>query len=614
MNFRPVCGALALYRGKCALITAADGDKFAIRLAGGDSKNVRRKDLEVIHPGPVSALPAAPPAPPAPDALAETAELLGADALPFAEFTELLFGAFTPAAALGARQLIADDCYFAADGDGAVRANPPEKVRERLEKEELKHERARDREALLERIRTGQLRPDDRPRLREIEQVACGESDSSRLMHDLGMEALPEKAHALLLKLGVWDLFAPDPWPRRFGIDLAPDYPPWPASLPDEPRRDLTCLEAFAIDDADSHDPDDALSVDADGLLWVHIADPGAIVAHGGELARFAVGAAGSLYLPETIVPMLPPAATAMLGLGLRETSPALSFAIAIDADGRAELKDMTLSTIRATRLDYDGAEAMLNREPFRTMLELTGRFRAMRQAAGAVMIQLPEVKIKVDPADRQVVIRPLAMNRVREMVANAMLAAGSAVAQFAAREGLAMPFAVQPEPEMSERPEDLCGMYALRKSCRISTLAALPGRHAGLGLDPYVRVTSPLRRAEDLLAHLQLRRVLKKETPLSFDEIDAELNAIDAQGAILHKLERQANEYWTLVYLAEHPEWRGSAIPVARQDDRTAWLIPELAFEFKNRFNSKLPLGVPRQAALAAVDPAALAVQFRLQ
>jgi len=229
-------------------------------------------------------------------------------------------------------------------------------------------------------------------------------------------------------------------------------------------------------------------------------------------------------------------------------------------------------------------------------------------------MIQLPEVKIKVDPADRQVVIRPLAMNRVREMVANAMLAAGSAVAQFAAREGLAMPFAVQPEPEMSERPEDLCGMYALRKSCRISTLAALPGRHAGLGLDPYVRVTSPLRRAEDLLAHLQLRRVLKKETPLSFDEIDAELNAIDAQGAILHKLERQANEYWTLVYLAEHPEWRGSAIPVARQDDRTAWLIPELAFEFKNRFNSKLPLGVPRQAALAAVDPAALAVQFRLQ
>ena len=176
------------------------------------------------------------------------------------------------------------------------------------------------------------------------------------------------------------------------------------------------------------------------------------------------------------------------------------------------------------------------------------------------------------------------------------------------------MPFSVQPEPETAERPEDLCGMYALRKSCRISTLAAIPGRHAGLGLEPYVRVTSPLRRAEDLLAHLQLRRVLKKAPPLSFEEIDAKLNAIETQSTTLHKLERQANEYWTLVYLAAHPEWQGTAIPVARQDDRTAWLIPELALEFKNRFHGKLPLGVPRQAVLAAVDPAALAVRFRLQ
>lgn len=613
MSFRPVCGALALYRGKCAAVTAVDGDKFAIRLAGGDSKNVRLKDIEIIHPGPVAALPPPPPAPPAAESLAETAELLGEEAVSFAEFTELVFGAFTPGAALAARQLLDADCYFAAAADGTVRANPPEKVREKLDREREKNERAREREALLDRIRRGALLPDDRSRLREIEQVAFGESDSSRLLHDLGMEALPEKAQDLLLKLGVWDLFTHDPWPRRFGVTLTPDYPPWPAALPEEPRRDLTHLAAYAIDDADSSDPDDALSVDETGFLWVHVADPGAAAAEGSALAQFAADAAESLYLPEKIVPMLPPAATAMLGLGLNELSPALSFAVAIDETGHAELKEMTLSTVRVTRLDYEGAEALLDREPFRTMLELTDRFRAMRKAAGAVMIRLPEAKIHADPVSREVRIRPLAMNRVREMVANAMLAAGSAVAQFAVREGLAMPFAVQPEPEMTERPDDLSGMYALRKSCRVSTLSAVPGRHAGLGLEPYVRVTSPLRRYEDLLAHLQLRRFLKKLPPLSFDELDARLSAVEAQGVTLHKLERQTNEYWTLVYLASHPGWQGTAIPVARQDERTTWLIPELAFEFKNRYQSKLPLGTPCQVALTAVDPAALAVQFRI-
>ncbi|MPM81114.1 Ribonuclease R [bioreactor metagenome] len=155
--------------------------------------------------------------------------------------------------------------------------------------------------------------------------------------------------------------------------------------------------------------------------------------------------------------------------------------------------------------------------------------------------------------------------------------------------------------------------MYELRKSCQTSLLSTVPGRHAGLGLEPYARVTSPLRRYEDLLAHLQLRRHLKGEAPLGAEEMDARLAVAEPAANLRRKLERQCNEYWTMVYLAARPGWQGETIPVARQDDRITWLIPELAYEFKNRFGGKTVLGEAATAVLTGVDPATLSIQFRI-
>lgn len=614
MTFKFVSGALVAYRGKCAAITDIAGDKITVRLAGGETRSVRFKDIELLHPGPVRAVP--PELPPAPGEtlLQETVALLDGEEMAFPEFVELLWGDFSPGAAWAGCELLAADCYFTGTTADGVRANAPEKIAARLEKERQKLDQARAREALIERIRTAAVLPEDRSSLREIENVACGESTSSRLLRDLGIEALPEKAQNLLLKLGVWNLYADNPWPRRYGVSLAPAMPPWPAELPDEPRRDLTHLEAFAIDDSDSEDPDDALSIGDDGTLWVHVADPGAAATWGSELEQAACAAGGTLYLPERIVPMLPEEATAMLGLGLNATSPALSFQLRIGDDGAVTLQDLTLSRVRVARLHYEGAETLLDQEgPLKQIHGLTERFRCRRKQNGAVMIQLPEVKIRTDVTAHEVRIKPLAMNRVREMVANAMLAAGAAAAQLAAQEGFALPFAIQPEPEMSARPEDLCGMYELRKSCQTSLLSTVQGRHAGLGLEPYARVTSPLRRYEDLLAHLQLRRHLKGEAPLGAEEMDARLAVAEPAANLRRKLERQCNEYWTMVYLAARPGWQGETIPVARQDDRITWLIPELAYEFKNRFGGKTVLGEAATAVLTGVDPATLSIQFRI-
>ena len=48
-------GALVVYHGKSAQVSAVSADKIEIRIEGGASKSVRAKDIEFLHPGPASA-------------------------------------------------------------------------------------------------------------------------------------------------------------------------------------------------------------------------------------------------------------------------------------------------------------------------------------------------------------------------------------------------------------------------------------------------------------------------------------------------------------------------------------------------------------------------------
>ena len=117
-------------------------------------------------------------------------------------------------------------------------------------------------------------------------------------------------------------------------------------------------------------------------------------------------GAGATLYLPETIVPMLPAEAVPRLGLGLSEVTPALSFGLTLDADGVVTDVEIAPSRVRVQRLSYEEVELRLDEEPFRTLHELAQRHRTRRRANRAVFIDLPEVKMQV--ADGQVAIKPL--------------------------------------------------------------------------------------------------------------------------------------------------------------------------------------------------------------
>ena len=95
---------------------------------------------------------------------------------------------------------------------------------------------------------------------------------------------------------------------------------------------------------------------------------------------------------------------------------------------------------------------------------------------------------------------------------------------------------------------------------------------------------------------------------------MDARIAVAENAAAERRRLERQVNEFWTLVYLRHCGQKTFDAVPVFRQDDRITYLIPELAYEFKNRFGGDIRLGEPVVAEVAAVDPVTLSARFLIR
>ena len=599
-------GALVIYRGRSAVITGIGRDKIEIRGEGGTERSVRPKDIEFLHPGPVAVLP--PPEVPEPDWPA-VVELMDDETLSFGEWVELAYGRGGAPEYYAAWRVLTGGDWFSGSIDSGVTPLPPELLAERRAAREAREAERAAREALLDRIRRRAVIPEDRRALREIEAVALGSAGSSRLLKELGIEAAPEKAHRLLLELGVWDCFV-DPWPARLGVETQAPELPLP-ELPDEARVDLTGMRSLAIDDSGSDDPDDAVAF-ADGCLYVHVADPAAVIHPGDPVDREARLRGATCYLPERVVPMLPEAATAQFGLGLKPVSPALTFVIRITADGEAVLERMMPSLVAVTRLTYESAAGEWEQSPLREIRSELERFRERRRREGALFIRLPEVKTVV--RGREIVITPCPVTPERELVANAMLAAGHAAAKFMAEQGAAFPFVTQAPPETPERGETLAAMYELRRNSAPSVPGPVPGRHFGLGLEPYARITSPLRRYADLWAHYQLRRIMRGEEPLTWEELESALTYSEAGAAVRRKLERYADEYWLLVYLKLHPDWEGFGVAVDRQGERLTLAIPEFAYEYKSRYQGKIGLDDEVGLKLADSDPAALRAAFQIK
>ena len=602
MKLRPA--SLVVYKQKPAKVCQIAAKKISIEIENGSILSVRPKDVMLLHPGPLENLSALTPMT---GEIEAAWEVLEDETFNLETLAEFAYDEFTPSAAWAAWQLVADGIYFQGNPQ-EIETRHAEQVAAEKEARAAKAAEQAAWDAFLDRLSAGKVAPEDDAYIDTVIATANGQHQNNQVLRALGMAETAENAHTLLLKMGVWD-YALNPYPARAGLSLSSSMAPV-GNLPDEPRQDLTHLPAFAIDDVGSQDPDDALSWD-NGRIWVHIADVAALIGHGSSPDAEAMLRGANLYLPDRTIMMLPPQATQLLALGLNETSPALSFGIDTNDEGEIINLEIIPSWVRVTRFSYEEAELLMNTPPFQPLANLLNKYQARRQQNGAVEIDLPEVKIHVDQG--KVKIDPLPKLKSRDLVREAMLMTGEAVATFTIENDIPIPFTIQDAP-VGELPDSQspAAMFAIRRMLKPSQKSTIPGKHHGLGLEPYAQATSPLRRYLDLIVHQQLRAYLRQDELLTVHEITRLIGASTSVIRDVRRVERLSNRHWTCVFLLQHPDWQGEGIVVDIKGRRQLVLLPQLDFETGIYRAKELPLDSVVHMAVNEVDLVHLEASFR--
>jgi exoribonuclease-2 len=608
-------GGLVLYKRRPARVKDADagGGRIEVETEGGVSQRVRPKDVVYLHSGPMTL--AELQAPDRVEDIDSVRDLLSSepDGVDLATLAEWLYGSSaagvpSPAAVWAAWEVVAEGLHFEGTPDHVL-ARSCEQVEAERERRKQAAADAEAWEALLERIRGGACQSSDDEYLRDVEGLAEGRRQNSRLLKALGRAESPQNAHALLLDIGWWTSTRV-PYPARAGVPVTA-----PAVHLGEPslkgRLDLTHLPAFAIDDEGNRDPDDAVSIDDDGHLWVHVADVACLVAPDSEADVEARARGATLYLPDGPIPMLPPDLVPRLGLGLAHDGigPALSFRLQISPEGAVVAAETIPSRVRVQRLTYEQAEPLLQTdERLRRIDEVTSRSRALRRAAGAVDLNWPETRIRVDKSGAEPVIdiRPLAPLRSRQLVAESMILAGAGAAWLAREGGIPFPYSIQDSSTDSDDevlPPGLPGAYALRRRQQPARLSGGPAPHRGLGLQAYGRATSPMRRYVDLLVHQQLRAAATGGTP-PWDETALMERVAQAESGArnVRAVERQANRHWTLVWLSQRT-WRGRGILVDTRPRRGLLVCPDIGLETWVNVGEGPAVGTEYDVVVGSVD-----------
>lgn len=598
--------SLVIYKNKAALVNAVN-DKISISTSTGEQVRVREKDIELLHPGPLSTLKDL-EAPLEHEDIQGAWELLEDNEVALSELTELVYGSWTARTAWAAYELLKDGTYFEGTIT-TVKARSSEEIDAEIKKRTARDLEAAQREAFLERLRTRKIKlPEDARQLQDVEALAYGKSEKSRTLKELGKNENPVEAHTLLLETGYWTKMI-NPYPLRFGLNLSSADTDVAAPPEDNSRTDLRSMEAYAIDNKWSSDPDDALSFDGEAL-YVHIADPAASIPMDSPADLEARGRGATYYLPEGSYRMIHEEALTHFALGLQDYSAALTFKISFNENGSIASTDIIKSIVKVTRLTYAEADAADDNPLIQALFSLAARNEERRIQAGAVQIDFPEVHISVE--NGKIDIDPIVRYRSADMVRECMLLAGEAAARWAMKNNVPFPFVAQ---ELGDLPNDplpgLAGSFQKRRCMRPRRLSAQPGAHGGLGLGLYTQVTSPLRRYTDLLAHQQIRRILEEKVPLDSDEILTRVAAGEAASLASVQAERASRQHWTAVYLSEHIGSRWEAVVLERKGNRATLTIPALALETQVQLSSSAVANDSVELCLSSVRIPELDIRF---
>lgn len=587
-----------------------------------------------------------------PSSLEVAWELLVEDgeAVTCAQMAQLLFSDQSPPLCYAAHCLLSEDkIYFKQKADSyepRSAAMVAEIKHQRLAEESKLREQQEFFNRLQQRL-TGvavEWQDSDRSRIDVLERFVLHPENVSRAAQEilavLGRPQTSQSAFELLVELGLWSLHEnlflrrsqiPIHF-RREVLEVAHQCLDSPPPDPDSNRLDLTHLKVYTIDDESTQEIDDGLSLETltDGRqrLWIHIADPTRLVMPGDELDLEARRRSTTLYLPTGMIPMFPPElATGPMSLVQGKICRALSFGVILDELGNVQDYQIHASLIKPTyRLTYEDVDEMLQlgirAEPeIGAIASWALRREEWRRSQGAISIHMPEAVIKVRN-DNEISIDVLDDSPSRHLVAEMMILAGEVAGRYGQTHQIPLPFRGQPQPELPSEeelvqlPAGPVRFCAMRRCMPRSEMSITPVRHAGLGLETYTQVTSPIRRYTDLLAHFQIKAHLRGDSlPFTAEQLQETMQSVTTAAYEATLVERQTNRYWGLEYLRRHADtvWQALVLRWLREHDNLGLiLLEDLGLELVMRFKRSVSLGDRLEVKVSHVDPRQDDIQFR--
>jgi ribonuclease R len=316
-------------------------------------------------------------------------------------------------------------------------------------------------------------------------------------------------------------------------------------------REDCRRHPVVTIDPDDAKDFDDAICLERitaeHWKLWVHIADVSHYVMPGSALDDEARRRGNSTYLVDRVIPMLPEALSNEL-CSLKPNVDRLTKCVEflISQEGRV-LKTRSYAAVihSQRRFTYREVFEILQRPPsgpIEQMLhdasDLAQRIRRLRFKAGALELDFPEMKIRLDEQGRVARIEEVKNDISHQLIEEFMLLANEAVAASLLQSNRPAVHRVHEEPDarrLQEYREEVlghrvpCGNLTHRaevqrllhrlgtltvgsalkigflKSLKRARYAVEPLGHYGLAKKHYAHFTSPIRRYADLAVHRAL-------------------------------------------------------------------------------------------------------------
>ena len=356
---------------------------------------------------------------------------------------------------------------------------------------------------------------------------------------------------------------------HRFGLrtSFPDDVLAEARAVPEDPepaeiarRKDWRDKLVITIDPFDAKDHDDAIWCEKTKRGWtlaVHIADVSHYIKPGSQMDKEAIERGNSTYLVDRVLPMLP----TELSNGICSLKPDVDrltkcALLEISESGeitKAKFLDAVIHS--RAKLSYEMAQAILDGKPapagsdptlvgmVKEGWKLASILRRRRFENGALDLEMPEIKIRLDEQGRAEVAEPVIHTESHQLVEECMLAANEAVAKILRERMKPAVYRIHDDPDPSRlldytetakahgyRPGDLTNRahiqklldeskgspeehvikLGLLKSLKRAAYSAEPVGHYGLAKGDYCHFTSPIRRYADLIVHRALQPLLE--------------------------------------------------------------------------------------------------------